>query len=183
MRFPWDDSRCFPAPWEAPHSTEPKRSREVPFALSPGPRTRLAQPEAGTHCARTSRAAEAGENRFNPSCLCPDRPHPPHSSGADILSDLSLSQCPDECGSCQHPPPRRLLVGVWSSAWLMKGARVQLQSWEVKWGLLRDQLDGEAANLGGDQCLAALSPTAHQGGRRWSGNRYQTSSLEEMPGS
>lgn len=34
--------------------------------------------------------------------LTPDRPHPPCSFRADVLFGLSLSQCPDECGSCQH---------------------------------------------------------------------------------
>lgn len=97
----------------------------------------------GTRHAWTHQAAGARSSnpRQTPS-------HPPCSLRADLLFGLSLSQCPDECGSCQHPPPRPASGG--GLIWLIKGARVGLGG-----GTGQEQAQGDG-NLGRNQELAPL---------------------------
>lgn len=92
----------------------------MPFALSLDSCTRLAQPQAlGLAMHGLTKLL-----RLEQTDLTPDRPHPPCGFGADVLFGLSLSQCPDECGSCHHPPSRPASGG--GLIWLMQGARVEL---------------------------------------------------------
>lgn len=90
------------------------------FALSLDSCTRLARPQAlGLAMHGLTR-----QLRLKQTDLTPDRPHPPSSFRADVLFGLSLSQCPDECGSCQHLPPQPALgEGL---IWLMKRTHVEL---------------------------------------------------------
>lgn len=103
-----------------PGAVKSQRSGEVPFPLSLDSCTRLAQPQALGFAMH----GLAKLLRLEQTDLTPDRPHPPCGFRADVLFGLSLSQCPDECGSCHHPPPQPALGG--GLIWLMKGARVEL---------------------------------------------------------
>lgn len=144
---------------------------EVPFALSLHSCTGLAQPQA----LGLAMHGLTKQLRLEQTALTPDRPHPPCGFRADVLFALSPSQCPDECGSCQHPLPQPALGA--ELTWLMKRTRVGLGE-----GTGHTVGPGSGRRSPGHRpgTCSSLSPAAGQG-RRWSENGCPIGFLEEMP--